>query len=125
MKRLVRSSDSAEGYIRQKWLGTTALKHTCSVKLSQGNKCENHTTASYLAPKVGKLRCCGTGASLRKMDGCGERGALTAAKMFAHSLRFADCVCVQMGEHQTHIVTYYFLLNTWPRLKTTGSLVRR
>lgn len=39
----------------------TALKHTCSVKLSQGNKCENHTTASYLAPKVGKLQCCRTG----------------------------------------------------------------
>lgn len=39
---------------------------------------------------------------LRKMDGCGERRALTAAELFAHSLRFLHCVCVcvQMGEHQ-------------------------
>lgn len=59
------------GYVRQKKkrLGTAARKHACSVKLSQSNKCENHTTASYLAPKVGKLRRCGTaGVSGRWMD---------------------------------------------------------
>lgn len=63
---------------------------------------------------------------LRETNGCGERRALTAVKMFAYSLRFLECVCVcvQMGEHQTHIVTYCFLLNTWPQVKTTD-LVRR
>lgn len=61
------------------------------------------------------------------MNGGGERGALMAVGVFAHSLKNLKCVCgcVQMREHQTQIVTYCFLLNTWPLIKTTGSILQR
>lgn len=124
-----------QGYISQKKkrkkerLGTTALKHTCSEELSESNKCENHTAASYLAPKVGKLQRCGTGGVSGRWMYVVREEHWQRAKCLLNSLRFLEpgcvCVCAQMGEHQTQTVTYCFLLNTWPRLNTTGSLVRR
>lgn len=87
-------SDSATGSHTQK-LGTTARKHIGSLKLSEYNY-ENPTTASYLAPKVGKLWRCGTGGCSEKTNGCGERRALTAVKVFAHSLTVFGlrwCMC--------------------------------
>lgn len=47
---------------------TTAVQHLCEENLSQDNKCEKRTTASYPAPKVGKLPCSGQEAS--QEDGC-------------------------------------------------------
>lgn len=50
---------------------------------------------------------------------------LTAAEMFVHSLHFSKrvcvcvCVCAHGLPHELRIVTYCFLINTWPLARDT------
>lgn len=113
----VAPSDSAAGV--HKRLGTTALKHSWS--------CHRVTTMKIIPqlpiwlPRWGSCGAVGREATQRdewrrwekSIDG--GRHVCSLAHIFLERV----CLCVQMREHQTHIVTCCVLLNTWPPIKTT------
>lgn len=84
----------------KKKVGNHCSKTHRSVKLSESNECENHAAASYLAPKVGKLRRCGTGGvSGRWMDVVGEEHWRLPRCLLTHFgfWSVSVCVCVHDG----------------------------